>query len=129
MTTSSGECQIWLDDTKYAVVDPIDYEWSLQWKWQATANSTGRKFYATRMTSTTVGGVRKHRKVYLHKEILKRAGKRQRSVHHTIGDHEDGDSLNDRRNNLSWATIKQNNNHHRQRHLLQQKGFLDEVGA
>jgi hypothetical protein len=46
-------------------------------------------FYATRMTSSTVGGLRKHRKVYLHKEILRRAGKRPRSVHHTIGDHED----------------------------------------
>ncbi|UPJ71895.1 hypothetical protein [Bradyrhizobium sp. 187] len=41
------------------------------------------------MTSSTVGGLRKHRKVYLHKEILRRAGKRPRSVHHTIGDHED----------------------------------------
>lgn len=111
-----AECQIWLDDTKYCVVDPIDFEWAKQWRWHATANSTGRKFYATRMTRLPGG---KQKKIYLHKEILKRAGKKARSVHHTIGDHEDGDSLNDRRGNLSWATLKMNNNPHRHKHVLQ----------
>lgn len=114
----SGGCQIWLDETRYVTVDEIDYEWARQWKWHATLNSTGRKFYATRMTSAPGG---KQRKVYMHKEILKRAGKRQRSVHHTIGDHEDGDSSNNRRGNLSWATIRMNNNLHRQRKLIEQK--------
>ena len=116
-------CQIWLDDTKYVTVDAVDFEFAMQWKWHATFNSTGKKFYATRMTR--VNG--KNVKVYLHKEILKRTGKRRRSVHHTIGDHLDGDSSNNCRSNLSWATIRQNNNHHRQRCLLQQRGFLDEV--
>jgi hypothetical protein len=117
--------QIWLDETKYVTVDAIDYEWAMQWKWQATFNSTGRKFYATR--NTTVNG--KRVKLYLHKEILKRTGKRRRSIHHTIGDHGNGDSSDNRRANLTWCTIKQNNNHHRQKHLLQQRGFLDEECA
>ncbi|WP_439392590.1 hypothetical protein ACRQ5Q_24520 [Bradyrhizobium sp. PMVTL-01] len=130
MTTSSAECQIWLDETKYVVVDPIDYEWARQWRWQATFNSTGKKFYATRTTWTRLAdGTRKRIKVYMHKEILKRAGKRPRSIHHTIGDHGDGNSANNRRYNLSWATIRQNNNWHKRRCLLQQKGFLDEQGA
>ncbi|HEV2155445.1 hypothetical protein [Bradyrhizobium sp.] len=125
-----SECQIWLDDTKYVVVDPIDYEWAQQWRWHATFNSTGKKFYATRMTTERLpDGTRKQRKVYMHKEILKRAGKRRRSMHHTIGDHGDGDSANNCRDNLTWSTIKQNNNWHRQRHLLQQKGFFDEASA
>lgn len=115
-------CQIWLDDTKYVVVDLADYEWARQWKWHATFNSMGLKFYATRMTR--VHG--KNVKVYMHKEVLRRSGKRRRSVHHTIGDHFDGDSSNNRRGNLSWATLKQNNNHHRRRHLMQQKGFWEE---
>jgi len=113
-----SDCQIWLDDTKFVVVDEVDFAWAKQWKWQATFNSTGRKFYATRNTKER--GTRKNIKIYMHKEILKRSGKRRLSVHHTIDDHDDGDSSNNRRGNLFWATIKMNNNHHRQRHLLQQ---------
>ncbi|MDI1263899.1 MAG: hypothetical protein PS018_11640 [bacterium] len=118
------ERQIWLDETKYVVVDPIDYEWAKQWRWHATFNSTGRKFYATRMTR--VAG--KQVKVYMHKEILKRAGKRPRTVHHTIGDHDDGNSANNRRGNLFYATLKMNNNRHRQQKLIEQKEmrFADE---
>lgn len=113
--------QIWLSDTLYCVVDPIDYEWARQWKWHATANSTGKKFYATRMTSETVDGKRKQRKVYLHKEILRRCGKLKLrpSKDPSIGDHDDGDSLNDRRSNLFWATLRQNNTRHRYKHVLQ----------
>jgi hypothetical protein len=115
-----GECRIWLDDTRYCVVDEIDFAWAKQWRWHPTANSTGRKFYATRMTRER--GTRKQIKVYLHKEILKRSGKKARSVHHTIGDHDDdGDSLNDRRGNLFWATLRMNNSRHKQRHLIAQK--------
>lgn len=111
------ECRIWLDDTKFCVVDEIDFAWAKQWKWHATANSTGRKFYATRMTR--VAG--KQKKIYMHKEILIRSGKKARSVHHTIGDHDDGDSLNNRRGNLFWATLKMNNSRHRQQKLIEQK--------
>lgn len=113
-------CQIWLSDTMYCVVDPIDFEWAKRWKWHATANSTGKKFYATRMT--TVPGVkpRKQVKVYLHKEILKRTpGKYKPNADCSIGDHDDGDSLNCRRDNLFWATLRTNNTAHRYKHVLQ----------
>ncbi|WP_035670058.1 hypothetical protein [Bradyrhizobium liaoningense] len=113
------ECRIWLDDTRYCVVDEIDFAWAKQWRWHATPNSTGRKFYATRMTRER--GTRKQIKIFLHKEILKRSGKKARSVHHTIGDHDDGESLNNRRGNLFWATLKMNNSRHKQRHLIEQK--------
>lgn len=119
------ECQIWLDDTHYCVVDEIDFEWAKQWRWHATANSTGLKFYATRMTRER--GTRKRIKVYLHKEILRRAGKRKHSKHHSIGDHDDGDSLNNRRDNLFWATFKMNNTRHRHKHVLQQVMRFDDA--
>src|SRR6185369_7726713 len=114
--------QIWLDDTKYCVVDAEDYEWALQWKWHPMANSTGLKFYASRMTRDRAAG--KQIRIYLHKEILKRTGKRKRSKEHSIGDHGDGNSLNNCRDNLSWATIKMNNAPHRRQKLLEQKGYL-----
>jgi len=110
-------CQVWLDDTKFCVVDEVDYEWTKQWRWHATANSTGLKFYATRMTRER--GTRKQIKVYMHKEILKRAKKRKLSAHHSIGDHDDGDSLNNRRTNLFWRTLSWNNTRHRHKHVLQ----------
>jgi hypothetical protein len=112
-----GPYRIWLSDVLYCVVSPEDFEWAKQWKWHATENSTGLKFYATRVTRER--GTRKQIKIYLHKEILKRAGKIPPSPAHTIGDHYDGQSLNDRRSNLFWSTIKQNNTPHRYKHIMQ----------
>jgi hypothetical protein len=113
------DCQIWLDDTKFVVVDQVDFEWAKKWRWHATFNSTGRKFYATRMTSVAGVTGRKQRKIYMHKEILRRSGKRPMTAAHTIGDHDDGDSANNRRGNLFWATLRMNNNRHKHKHVLQ----------
>lgn len=112
-----GRRQIWLSDTLFCIVDDVDYEWAIRWKWHPTANSTGKKFYATRMTRER--GTRKNIKIYLHKEILKCAGKRPPAVDHTIGDHDDGESLHNWRGNLFWATLRMNNTKHRYQHVLQ----------
>lgn len=98
----TDECQIWLSDHHYCVVDPIDFAWAKQWKWGWTSNSTGKKFYATR--NTRERGSRRQIKIYMHKEILKRAGKEPPTPRHTIGDHQDGESLHNLRDNLEWAT-------------------------
>lgn len=122
-----SECQIWLDDTKYVVVDEIDYEWAKQWRWRATFNSTGKKFYATR--NTRERGTRRQITVYMHKDILLRSGKRAPTKHHSIGDHDDGDSSNNRRGNLFWATLRMNNTKHRHKHVLQQIMRFDDMDA
>lgn len=93
------------DETIFCVVSPIDYEWCQQWKWQFTWDRHKRKMYATR--STRLAGNRRV-KFYMHKEILIRSGKVQPSPKHTIGDHGDGNSLNNQRYNLDWATPSMN---------------------
>lgn len=100
------EYRVWLDLDAgiYATVSYEDYAWALQWRWQITWDRHKRKAYATR--STWENGRRK--KLYLHKEVLKRSMKLPPSPAHTMGDHGDGNSLHCERNNLEWATPSQN---------------------
>lgn len=96
-------CEIWLDENLFVTVDQVDYEWARRWKWHATWNSTRKKFYATRNTRLS-GRAGPQTKIYMHKEILDRAGKKPPTEKHTIGDHQDGESGNNTRDNLEWAT-------------------------
>lgn len=102
------ECRVYLspnDDSIFCLVSQEDYAWALQWKWQFTWDRHKVKKYATR--STTYAGGRRE-KIYLHKAILERKGDKPLSAKHTIGDHGDSDSLNNRRDNLEYVTPKQN---------------------
>lgn len=102
------ECRVYLspnDESIFCVVSPEDFAWAQQWKWQFTWDRHRRKKYATR--STTYANQRRV-KLYLHKQILERSGKEQPSPKHTIGDHGDGNSLNNRRDNIDWATHSMN---------------------
>jgi hypothetical protein len=98
--------RIWLDVEAgiFAVVSEEDYSWALKWRWQITWDRHKRKAYATR--STKIGS--RCIKLYLHKEVLARKDILPPTVKHTMGDHEDGDSLNCQRYNLSWATASMN---------------------
>ena len=80
------------------VVDDEDYEWLSQWKWAAFVQQRGG-VYATR--GETRGDKRKT--FYMHREILglKHGDKR-------MGDHRDGNTLDNRRANLRIATASQN---------------------
>ena len=81
-----------------ALVSPEDYEWAAaRGNWFVThgAKRDG-KSYVVR----SEGG----RLVWLHKEVLLRAGVAQPCPRHIIGDHKNGNSLDNRRDNLRWAT-------------------------
>jgi hypothetical protein len=97
------------DEALFCIVDLEDWDWASRYLWFAThARESGSKKYAGR----TDWGRRKlggpHRLTWLHKEILLRAGAPP-SQRHIIGDHINGNSLDNRRSNLRWATPDENN--------------------
>jgi len=92
----------------FCLVDAEDYDWAIQWRWSFTPDRHKRKFYATRTTKARKISPNTF-KIYMHKAILiDRKKEKPPSPQHTIGDHRDGDSLNDQRGNLRWFTPSQN---------------------
>ena len=81
-----------LTQGKFALVDDADYEWLSKWKWWARMNRS-KRFYAARH--------RKHRAIYMHREIMKPPKGMQ-------VDHINHDTLDNRRCNLRICTHTQN---------------------
>jgi hypothetical protein len=103
---TNAPCRVFLDAACeiFCLVSAEDYAWVTQWRWKWNWDRTRTKRYAIRTTRKDG----RHVTIYMHKEILNRSGKKQPSEAHTIGDHQDGESLNNQRDNLEWATISQN---------------------
>ncbi len=70
------------------------------WSVSCWIGKTSTKHYAYR----SIGG----KPTYMHKLVLNLSGIKQPSVKHRIGDHKDGNSLNNTRSNLRWATPQMN---------------------
>lgn len=108
---SRQEFRVYLDDRaeSYALVDEIDYHWAIRWRWNIK-RCKRLKEYARRAVSTYYeDGTRKGaRSIYLHIEIMKRAGTQPISGNHKLVDHRNGHSLDCRRKNLRWATHTMN---------------------
>lgn len=85
-------------------VSDEDYAYLMQWKWNYKISrcKNGRKVYARRGGGHRTGGSLKPT-ILMHNVVLERAkGQRPSDVH--TADHGDRDSLNNRRENLDWAT-------------------------
>lgn len=91
------------DCSIFALVSEADYQWAIQWRWGWRWDRTKQKRYATR-TSWRDG---RRVTVYLHKALLSRWSDPPSEAHH-IGDHQNGESLDNQRENLAWATASQN---------------------
>jgi hypothetical protein len=88
--------EIQLTQGQFAQVDDADYEWLNQWKWYALWDKTSKSFYAVR--STKVHECDKRTTVYMHRQIL---GLDRGDP--LTGDHDDHNTLNNRRYNLRRA--------------------------
>lgn len=84
------------------LLSPEDFEWAAsRGNWFVThGNRRDGKSYVVR----SEGG----RLLFLHKAVLLRSGTPQPCPEHRIGDHRDGNSLNNQRHNLRWATPAMN---------------------
>jgi len=93
---------IYLTKDLTCTVDEIDYPFLAKHLW--TVSNSRSKRYAMR----NVGPAHDRKMLYMHKLVLYRMGLPP-SDKHVVGDHINGNGLDNRRCNLRWATISENN--------------------
>lgn len=89
------------------LVDEEDYRYFTQWLWEPLRHRG--KIYFKRTRTVRNAGERVSEAVYLHVEILTRAEGSFPTRDRNIADHWNGNSLDNRRDNLRWLTKRQNN--------------------
>jgi hypothetical protein len=100
MTPTTEYREIPLTQGQVSLVDSADYEWLSQWRWTARWDKYTKSFYAGRNFDDTSG---KRNTILMHRQILGlMAGDKRK------GDHENRNTLDNRRGNLRIATTGQN---------------------
>ena len=90
------------------LLDEVDYAWAVaQGNWFVTHGKHDKRSsgYAVRSVRLDTG---KWGLMWLHKEVLRRAKGEPPTCRHTIGDHRNGNRLDNTRLNLRWATHQMN---------------------
>lgn len=103
-------CRIYGDDRAemFALVDQIDYQFLVQWRWSPKWSRGNRKVYLRRVMHEGARASRVQRTLFLHSAVLARMGVKPPTPKHTLIDHRDGNGMNCQRGNLRWATPSMN---------------------
>lgn len=122
MLATPEPCRIYAPDGElFALVDEIDFAWAAQWRWTPHWSRGGTKVYMRRTGSeklqvgTRTVRFRRYFTIWLHREVLIRKGELPLTPLHKIADHLNGDELDCTRENLTWATVEENNHPSRRR--------------
>lgn len=97
--------EIQLTKGKVAMVSDEDFEYLSQWKWTASLESRGTKWYAIRWARKSEHGDGHRFKVRMHRVIAQRKGELSSFE---VVDHIDDNSLNNQRENLQNCTQNEN---------------------
>lgn len=112
------EYRVYADDyaNVYAIVDQVDYQYLIQWRWKVkNSNTHGKAFKEPKqyLARTAHEGARNSRicsTIFLHTVVMDRKGTAKPNTNKKmIIDHANSDGFDCRRDNLRWATIGFNN--------------------
>ena len=103
------------------LVDEEDYLFFTQWLWVTKKSPNGKLYFRRAVSRYDLYGKREGADtIYLHIEILRRAQGESPTRRRCIADHWNGNSLDNRRQNLRWVTKRQNNQNRFGSHYRQQ---------
>ncbi len=92
------------------LVDEEDYLFFTQWLWVTKPSPCGKLYFRRAVSRYDLCGQREGADtLYLHIEILRKAEGEMPTARRCIADHWNGNSLDNRRSNLRWATKRENN--------------------
>ena len=90
-----------------AVVSDEDYEYLSRFKWTASLESRGTKWYAIRWSTKAEHGIGKRFKIRMHRVVMARTVELGVFIDEVV-DHLNGNSLDNRRENLERVTQSEN---------------------